>query len=218
MSREAVMPKARAPKRARGKQRVAELLQAAAEVFAEKGYEAATMTEIAARAGAPIGSLYQFFPVKDALADWLVQNYVALLVADLQALEARARRIDTETLADSLLGLLCAHERERAAAARLVEARMDERMRRTTFRHMLRKQIAAILRVRSPTLSAETAREMGIVLVSLLKAVSALVDEVSLPGRGAALRDLRTMAVQYIEQRLTAGPLRPPGVTRPASN
>src|SRR5246127_849737 len=103
MSSETEITVARAPKRARGKQRVAELLQAAAEVFAEKGYEAATMTEIAARAGAPIGPLYQFFPVKDALDDLLVQNYIALLVADLRALEARARCIDTETLADSLL-------------------------------------------------------------------------------------------------------------------
>ena len=205
MSSEANMLKARAPKRARGKQRVAELLQAAAEVFAEKGYEAATMTEIAARAGAPIGSLYQFFPVKGALADWLVRNYSDLLAADLQALEARASRIDTEALVDNLLGLLRAHGRERSAAVQLVEARMDERTRRMTFRHMLRKQTAAILRARSPALSAEAAREMAVVLVSLMKAVSALVDEVSLPGRAAGLRDLRTIAVQYIEERLTPG-------------
>ncbi len=71
MSSDTEMHCARLPKRARGKQRVAALLQAAAAVFAEKGYEAATMTEIAARAGAPIGSLYQFFPVKEALADTL---------------------------------------------------------------------------------------------------------------------------------------------------
>jgi AcrR family transcriptional regulator len=217
MSSETDVPAARAPKRARGKQRVAELLQAAAEVFAEKGYEAATMTEIAARAGAPIGSLYQFFPVKEALADSLVQNYVALLVADLQALEERASRIDTETLADNLLGLFGARGRERAAAVPLVEARMDERTRRTTFRHMLRKQIAAILRARSPALSAETARDMAVVLVSLMKAVSALVDEESLPGRAAALRDLRTIALQYIEARLAPAWLRPPGLTEPAS-
>jgi hypothetical protein len=82
---------------------------------------------------------------------------------------------------------------------------MDERTRRTTFRHMLRKQIAAILRVRSPTLSAEAAREMAVVLVSLMKAECALVVEVSLPGRAAALRDLRSIAVQYIEERLTPG-------------
>src|SRR5579862_6767670 len=159
MSSETEAGAARIPKRARGRERVAKLLQAATAVFAEKGYDAATMTEIAARAGAPIGSLYQFFPVKEALADWLVQNYIPLLESDLRALEARATRIDTETLVDNLLGLLCAHEREHAAAAPLVEARMDERTRRTTFRHMLRKQVAAILRVRSPTLSAEAARE-----------------------------------------------------------
>jgi hypothetical protein len=70
---------------------------------------------------------------------------------------------------------------------------------------MLRKQIAAILHVRSPTLSAEAAREMAVVLVSLMKAVSALVDEVSFPGRAAALRDLRSIAVRYIEERLTPG-------------
>ena len=208
MSSEASVPGARAPKRARGKQRVAELLQAAAEVFAEKGYEAATMTEIAARASAPIGSLYQFFPVKEALADWLVQNYLELLVTDLQALEERASRIDTETLVDTLLGLLRVHGRERAAAARLVEARMDERTRRTTFRHMLRKRIAAILRVRSPTLSAEAARDMALMLVSLMKAVSALVDEEGLPGRTAGLRDLRAITLQYVEQRLAPESLR----------
>ena len=34
---------------------------------------------------------------------------------------------------------------------------MDERTRRETFRYLLRKRIAAILRARSPTLSAEAA-------------------------------------------------------------
>jgi len=118
---------ARAPKRARGKQRVAELLEAAAAVFDEKGYEAATMTEIAARARAPIGSLYQFFPSKEALADMLVQNFVALLAADLQELEARASEIDNQTLVERLFGLLRSHPHERAAALPLAEARMDER-------------------------------------------------------------------------------------------
>src|ERR1700761_293952 len=123
MSSEAGRPKVREPKRARGKQRVAELLQAAAAVFAEKGYEAATMTEIAARAGAPIGSLYQFFPVKEALADSLVQNYVAVLGADLQELEAHAAQMELQVLVERLFGLLRSHPAERAAALPLAEAR-----------------------------------------------------------------------------------------------
>src|ERR1700748_4004585 len=106
MSSDTRISGARVPKRARGKQRVAELMQAAADVFAEKGYEAATMTEIAARAGAPIGSLYQFFPSKEALADILVENYVALLGSDLEALESRAHHIDTRTLIGGLFGVL----------------------------------------------------------------------------------------------------------------
>src|SRR6266403_3936343 len=152
MSSEAGLPKARAPKRARGKQRVAELLQAATEVFAEKGYEAATTTEIAARASAPIGSLYQFFPSKEVLADTLGQNYVALLETDLQELETRAKGIDTDTLVRALFALLRGHPQERTATLPLVEARMDEQTRLATFRSMFRRRIAAVLRARTPAL------------------------------------------------------------------
>ena len=54
----------RQPKQKRSQQRVERILEAAAEVFAEVGYEAATTHAIAARAGTAIGSLYQFFPDK----------------------------------------------------------------------------------------------------------------------------------------------------------
>ncbi|MEJ1963062.1 MAG: helix-turn-helix domain-containing protein [Gammaproteobacteria bacterium] len=178
-----------------------ELLQAAAAVFAEKGYEAATMTEIAARAAAPIGSLYQFFPVKEVLADTLVRNYVALLTTDLQNLEARANQLDAATLVVGLFGLLRGHPRERAAVLPLVEARMDRRTRRAAFRPMLRKYIAAILRAHSPALTAEAARDMAVVLLQLMKAASSLNDEDGLPGRAAALRELQALAAQYLEQR-----------------
>jgi AcrR family transcriptional regulator len=196
------MTGARAPKRARGKQRVAQLLQAATAVFAEKGYQAATMTEIASCAGAPIGSLYQFFPVKETLADALVENYAALLAADLAALEARARGIALEAIVAAFFGLLRAHPRERAAALPLAEARMDERTRRTAFRHMIRRHIAAILRAHSPALSAQAAREMALVVLQLMKAASTLTDEESLPGRVAALRELQALAVHYIQERV----------------
>jgi len=202
MSSETQAGGARVPKRARGRERVAKLLQAATEVFAEKGYEAATMTEIAARAGAPIGSLYQFFPVKESLADTLVQNYVAVLAADLQVLEGRANQVDTQTLVESLFRLLRAHPQERAAVQPLVEARMGEQLNRNIFRNMARKQIAAILRARAPTLDVDSAREIAIVMLQLMKANSALSDEEGLPGRTAALRELQGLAVQYLDQRL----------------
>lgn len=57
----------RQPKQQRGKERVEKILNAAAAVFDEIGYEAATTHLIAARAGTAIGSLYQFFPDKAAI-------------------------------------------------------------------------------------------------------------------------------------------------------
>jgi AcrR family transcriptional regulator len=61
-----------APQRSNGRLRVTAILDAAATVIAEKGYEAATMAEIADRSGTKIGSLYRFFPNKESLADSIV--------------------------------------------------------------------------------------------------------------------------------------------------
>jgi AcrR family transcriptional regulator len=201
MSSETKTAVARAPKRKRGQQRVAELIQAGMAVFAEKGYEAATMTEIAARAGAPIGSLYQFFPTKDALADTLIERYIALLEAELELLRTRAPDLDTATLVENLFALLRSNPRELAAALPLAEARMDERTRRSKFRSVLRKRIAGILRARNPTLSSEQARDMAIVVLQLMKAAGMLSDEDGLPGRVAGLRDLRELAMLYLDRR-----------------
>ncbi len=57
----------RPPKQQRGRERVEKILDAAAAVFDEVGYEVATTHLIAAKAGTAIGSLYQFFPDKAAV-------------------------------------------------------------------------------------------------------------------------------------------------------
>jgi hypothetical protein len=81
---------------------------------------------------------------------------------------------------------------------------MDERTRRPTFRHMLRKVIAAILRARVPALPAEEALDLAVVVLQLMKAANSLYDEEGLPGRASALRELRGLAAQYLEERLRA--------------
>ncbi len=57
----------RQPKQERGQQRVVKILTAAAEVFAQVGYTAATTQQIADRANTAVGSIYQFFPDKLAI-------------------------------------------------------------------------------------------------------------------------------------------------------
>ncbi len=63
----------------RGLRRVDEILDAASHVFAEVGYDAASTHAIAVRAGISHGSLYQFFPNKEAIAHALATRYVTQL-------------------------------------------------------------------------------------------------------------------------------------------
>ncbi|MET7452431.1 TetR family transcriptional regulator [Streptomyces sp. NPDC005574] len=55
-------------RQARGERRVAQLLEAAASVFCLTGYTAASTNAIAREAGVSPGTLYQFFPNKEAIA------------------------------------------------------------------------------------------------------------------------------------------------------
>ncbi|WP_210576682.1 TetR/AcrR family transcriptional regulator [Streptomyces sp. GESEQ-4] len=55
-------------RQARGERRIAQLLEAAANVFCTTGYTAASANAIAREAGVSPGTLYQFFPNKEAIA------------------------------------------------------------------------------------------------------------------------------------------------------
>ena len=55
------------PSQERSKDTVEAILTAAAHIFSELGYAATTTNKIALRAGVSIGSLYQYFPNKDAI-------------------------------------------------------------------------------------------------------------------------------------------------------
>ncbi|AZM62190.1 MULTISPECIES: TetR family transcriptional regulator [unclassified Streptomyces] len=55
-------------RQARGERRIKQLLDAAASVFCTTGYTAASTNAIAREAGVSPGTLYQFFPNKEAIA------------------------------------------------------------------------------------------------------------------------------------------------------
>ena len=70
------IPMRREPKQERSKARVEQILEAAALVFDEVGYEAATTHLIAEKAETAIGTLYQFFPDKAAIFNALELRHV----------------------------------------------------------------------------------------------------------------------------------------------
>ncbi len=54
-----------------------ELLAAAAQIFEAHGYASGTTNRIAKRAGVSIGTLYQYFPSKEAIAVALLERHIA---------------------------------------------------------------------------------------------------------------------------------------------
>lgn len=65
----------RQPKQARSQERVHHILDVAEQLFIELGYDQTTTRAIATRADVPVGSLYQFFPDKEAIVRALADRY-----------------------------------------------------------------------------------------------------------------------------------------------
>jgi AcrR family transcriptional regulator len=122
------------PQRDVGRQRVAALMEAAAAVIQERGFEAATMAEIATRAEAKIGSLYRFFPNKEAMADALMRHHAEILQAEYDAIHARAANATPEELADILIDLLVKLHPQARALTALLDSRTDWTEVRQRFR------------------------------------------------------------------------------------
>jgi len=64
------------PRQRRSAETVERILAAAARIFDERGYRATTTNHVAELAGVSIGSLYQYFPNKDALLVALAERHL----------------------------------------------------------------------------------------------------------------------------------------------
>jgi len=95
------------PKQARAQATVEAILTATAEAMVELGYERATTNAIARRAGVSIGSLYQYFPNKEALFTALCERHMTqmtqLLIAECASLRERPLDEAIRTLVKALL-------------------------------------------------------------------------------------------------------------------
>ena len=132
------------PQRSNGKLRVAAILEAAAAVIAEKGYEGATMAEIAARSGTKIGSLYRFFPNKESLADTIVVSARENLDSVFDRFDSGVKALSIRALADDLMALIF-ELFTRPAFMKLLDAGEDWSVKREEFRSALLQRTAKTL-------------------------------------------------------------------------
>lgn len=112
------MPR-KAPRQARSRQMRDDILEAAARVFDRDGH-AATTNRIAEVAGVSIGSLYQYFPNKEALLTALHEKHVAEVGALLRASLERHAGESLRPLVQGLAAALVAAHRLRPGLQHLL--------------------------------------------------------------------------------------------------
>ena len=191
--------KTRTPKRQRGHDRVVVLLEAAAKVFARKGYDAATMTEIAAEAQSSIGSLYQFFPTKILLAEALHVDRLERLKGGLRGMAEHSAGLSAADSGEAIFDALGAFIAEFPEFPVLGARRDIPKERKIHSRAELKELIAAILRQAQPPISDDIALMSGIVL-ELLRIALVVANEPDAVEDRRVVSELRLMLRKRLEE------------------
>jgi len=100
--RQKVSPR-KAPTQARSKEKVKKILAAASQLLATDGLDKLTNNHIAKAAGMSVGSLYQYFPNKQAIIYSLYQDWLSHIVEIMNQGLSRATEISFASLLDEIM-------------------------------------------------------------------------------------------------------------------
>jgi AcrR family transcriptional regulator len=178
------------------------ILQAATRVFTRLGYPQATTNRIAAAAGISVGSLYQYFSSKDAIAVELLRRYRERLVALVGDRMSAMSATSLESIVRALVEALVRAEGIDPALHRvLIEQvlRTDARGAIVGFEERLEALVARAIRAAPAGARTPDPDVAAFVLVrSVLGTVHAAV--VDRPGidRGKVADELTRWIVRYL--------------------
>ncbi len=123
MARNKQLSPRKEPKQRRSRGMYEAILEATAQLLTEKGYIATTTNHIADRTGISVGSLYQYFPNKEAIAVELLQRHIVGGLDYMGPLIARAMesRSDPATLVKAFIDAACDHHTDNPTLHRVLE-------------------------------------------------------------------------------------------------
>lgn len=185
------------------------ILTAAAQVFEEVGYAAGTTNRIAERAGVSVGTIYQYFPNKDALAVLLLERHIqqgTRMFAELLHRARAPRRDLRRTLRMFVEGMLELH----TAGPRLQHLLLEEVPRPPRLEaELLRAEAAAVQAIAKLLRSHANLppRRLEPAAYMTVHAVEDLTNGfVAHPPSGVSRRQFATELVAMLEAYLTRQP------------
>ena len=188
-------------RQARGRRRIEQILDAAGLVFAEMGYAAATTNAIAARAGISPGSLYQYFPNKEAIAAALEERYAERIHETLAAtpppLEAPRSGSRSTSLVDAVVAFAVAAP---GFGALFAERPMSAHVAGSThdLHAAIGARVGSILDLAGDALTRRTRRRRTIVALQLCRAMTPLIAAAPESERGLLAGELSRVLRGYL--------------------
>lgn len=186
------------------------ILVAADQVITEKGYEAATMTEIATRSCSSIGAVYQYFPNKEALGVALRTRYADDMAARWAHLADSAAQLSFEELVHQIFSLMLAFFDDHPAYFVLLAAALGYQ-RSADAREQLRNRFALLFQSHAPSLSKDEAMRIATVALQIVKSFAPLYQGANEQERQLLAREFEQALRAYLELRLRPADAASPG-------
>jgi AcrR family transcriptional regulator len=205
------VPAARAtPVQDRGRARVASILRATGELLDEGGLERLTMEAVAQRAGTSIGTLYRYFPNRDALLIALGEHLGAVGLVQLSTLhdEEKARWSARDKAAEYVREYQ-RYVEEHPGALGLVTARgslAPEVARRVSMETRWLGDVEEFLGRWAPGLAPDELRAAAVMLLRTSGLAMAVAFEVTGRARRRRLDEAERLLAAYLDALR-----RPPG-------
>ena len=199
----------RRPSQARSRRRYEAILEAAATLFAESGFDGVTTEAIAAAAGTSIGSLYQFFPGKKAIFVTLAERLMERENALFEEVVAEAQGRPWDELVEAVVDAF-AHLQDTEPAWRAVwssHLALVGEVAETGERYQRRivERRAAILGGYAPALSEERRETVATTLVETVAAMLFAGLRYERPRSRALLAETKRMIRLYTADVLAQG-------------
>ncbi|MBD2037687.1 TetR family transcriptional regulator [Leptolyngbya sp. FACHB-321] len=200
----------RLPQQDRSAKRVNHILNTADALFAELGFESATMVEIAARAQTSVGSLYRFFPDKVSILEALALCYLDQLqqvMAELHTPAAIHEPLTTyvDRVSAAFNQFFLSHPGFRTIFVDSYGVSSEILAIKTQVDRQIAEQLATFYAQRIPNLTTEDAEVIALVMVSIVSKLHTLAFSRDEEFQARMMVEVKRLILLYLQSYLSSG-------------